>query len=129
MNCPNCKINMKIIQNTVYYCTKCKLTKPISNKNPSLIKQAVNLAKSTAKHVATGMQKVSVSELERRLNICNTCDKLNKGRCAECGCFVNIKASWGSEKCPLGKWESKPNSANLGRKVPKRGCGCGKKKR
>ena len=130
MDCPNCKAEMDVIQNTVHYCSKCKLSQPVSpKKNPSLMQQAVNLTKSTVKHVATGMKKVSTQEIERRLRICNACDQLNKGRCAECGCFVNIKASWVSERCPLGKWESVPNSANLDRKHPKKGCGCGKKKR
>ena len=48
-------------------------------------------------------------------SICKACDKYDKGdhRCMACGCFLNAKARFGHERCPLDKWgpygESKDN--------------------
>ena len=134
-NCPLCEGEMVVIQDAVLHCGKCKISMPISaeasrvKEKPGLLKQAMNFAKSTAKHVKNGMQRVSTEKLRKRLEICNHCDRLNKGRCSECGCFVSVKAAWESEECPLKKWGSEINRVNLGRKPGRSGCGsCGKKR-
>ena len=45
---------------------------------------------------------------DRRLAVCEGCDRLTDSvlgkRCAECGCFVNIKAAFKIFDCPLNKW-------------------------
>ena len=74
------------------------------HKMPSVFKQAKNLAKSAYTHIANGAQKVPEKIYKSRLDVCEGCDKLSKGRCSECGCFVKMKASWGLEECPIGKW-------------------------
>jgi len=74
---------------------------------PSLPKMAVNLAKAVGKHLANGMKKVDFKEYQRRLDICNGCPLRLKTRCTHesCGCFLDKKAWWDSEECPLGNWE------------------------
>tara|TARA_R110002012_G_scaffold236799_2_gene410522 strand:+ start:509 stop:847 length:339 start_codon:yes stop_codon:yes gene_type:complete len=88
-------------------------------KMPSLMKQAKNFATSMTKHVASGAQSTPPHVKRSRLEICNTCDKLQGSRCSECGCFVEMKAGWASEACPLAKWG--PYSRTEG------GCNCGRK--
>lgn len=41
-----------------------------------------------------------------RLQTCRTCDKLQNGICAECGCFVELRAATKKNYCPSypGKW-------------------------
>lgn len=42
----------------------------------------------------------------RRLKICSTCpQKTTLNRCRACGCFLGLKTSLKTEKCPIGKWE------------------------
>lgn len=41
----------------------------------------------------------------KRLEICNSCEFLNKIRvCRECGCFVDAKTKLTSSRCPKNKW-------------------------
>lgn len=46
---------------------------------------------------------------EIRLEICNTCEHLEKNlmRCNKCGCFMNFKTLIPSSECPIGKWGKK----------------------
>ena len=39
-----------------------------------------------------------------RHDICKGCDRLSKGRCQECGCFMAAKCRLADAECPLGKW-------------------------
>jgi len=73
---------------------------------PSLAKMAGNLTKAVVKHVGDGMRKVELQEYQDRLNVCNECSLRVKNRCTHesCGCFIDKKAWWASEECPLGKW-------------------------
>lgn len=88
---------------------------------PSFIKQVTNFSSSIINHVAHGLPQTSDPEQEKRLSICRECDKYihNEGnsRCAECGCFLNIKTSWAGESCPLKKWlaVSKAEDCNCGK--------------
>lgn len=41
---------------------------------------------------------------EDRLQICTSCDKLNAGTCAACGCYVEIRAVSSIAHCPKKKW-------------------------
>jgi hypothetical protein len=48
---------------------------------------------------------VSSVETERRLKICGGCDRFRTdGFCAECGCYIRLKARMATETCPLNKW-------------------------
>ena len=62
--------------------------------------------------------KVSAEEAEARLEICRTCDRNQKGVCALCGCFIEVKVTarinFNYRKlrqevthCPAGKWNDK----------------------
>jgi hypothetical protein len=63
-----------------------------------------NFAKAVANHAKNNFKNADEQLLSNRLSICNSCDKNKDSRCQECGCFIKIKASWESEKCPLEKW-------------------------
>lgn len=92
----------------------------ISNTTPpSLIQKAQNFATSVVNHISNGMIKVSDPIKEERMAICRACPLFNSSNktCNKCGCFLEVKTSWASEKCPEGKWdEVKTQSSG--------GCGC-----
>lgn len=70
-------------------------------------KNAVKAIKRVAVAVATGST-VFVGEkiTAQRLDACHRCPfYLPKTKqCAECGCFVQVKAKLATEKCPKHKW-------------------------
>ena len=72
---------------------------------PNLLTQAKNLGKAVIKHVANGMQTAPKHVVDSRLKICSSCQYLNEDRCSKCGCFVEMKASWAAEECPIYKWD------------------------
>lgn len=67
---------------------------------------AGRLTRSVFNHAKDGFKKVDEEIFQKRLDICKTCELFDKDqtRCKKCGCFLNIKASWSSEKCPIDKW-------------------------
>lgn len=78
---------------------------------PSLITRIGNFASSVVAHVAQGMPTLEPEAVEARLAVCNgppegpPCDQRSPGGvCAGCGCYVNLKATWSDQVCPLGKW-------------------------
>lgn len=72
--------------------------------------QVFNLAgrfgKSVFNHAKDGFKTVDSEIFEKRMSICKSCPFFNSEqvRCDKCGCFLNVKASWNSEKCPVDKW-------------------------
>lgn len=44
--------------------------------------------------------------IKYRLEICNTCQFFSKRmvKCKKCGCFMKLKTTLKSAKCPIGKW-------------------------
>lgn len=95
-------------------------------KSPNILQKAKNFAKASAGYAASGFENVSDQVKSHRMQICNSCEFLSDSEenpeCSKCGCFVNIKTSWGSESCPVGKWGALNSK-------PSKGCGsCGKKK-
>jgi len=79
-----------------------------NGKMPSVVQQVKNLAESVSNvaQAAFEGEKVIASEetVGSRLEICGACDRLDGGRCFECGCFVGAKARLETESCPLSKW-------------------------
>lgn len=71
-----------------------------------IVNLAKNFGNSVVNHIADGLKQASEEEYNKRIDICKTCEKYDAGsnRCGQCGCFLKIKASWNSEKCPLNKW-------------------------
>ena len=47
---------------------------------------------------------VSEEREAERLDLCGQCEKLNRGTCLACGCFVEIRAATKKGRCPYGKW-------------------------
>ncbi len=47
-------------------------------------------------------------EYRRRLALCRDCESLNRGTCARCGCYVEIRAARKRMGCPCvpARWES-----------------------
>jgi len=45
-------------------------------------------------------ERASGAEYERRLKLCRECDQLNRGTCAQCGCYVEIRAAKRALHCP-----------------------------
>ncbi len=44
--------------------------------------------------------KTPEEEYERRLKLCTECDRLFKGTCTVCGCYVEMRAAAVSNCCP-----------------------------
>ena len=39
-----------------------------------------------------------------RLDTCKSCDRLERGTCLACGCYVELRAASRRSRCPYGKW-------------------------
>ena len=52
--------------------------------------------------------KVAKAVETARLNVCNSCPRLDLTyrQCLECTCFVDWKVPFATEQCPLGKWKT-----------------------
>jgi ADP-heptose:LPS heptosyltransferase len=74
----------------------------------SFFRKGLHFAKALLKDVASGRQRVTEEELETRLGICQGCENFNAEKLVcnhpACGCQLLKKATWKTEKCPLGKW-------------------------
>lgn len=75
---------------------------------PGLVQKGIHFAAAAARHLANGCRQVSDEVYSIRLGICRACTSLDVSRmvCQEgaCGCYVERKAHWASEECPLQKW-------------------------
>lgn len=77
---------------------------------PGLWQKAVNFASAVAQHAASGFQQAGPAERERRQAICRGCTEwfdAGTGTCLhkKCGCKLNRKSAWESQRCPIGKWD------------------------
>lgn len=63
-------------------------------------------------HILRGLPKSSISLIQQRYSICESCEFISKekNQCLQCGCniskeqiFMN-KLAWHDQKCPLNKW-------------------------
>jgi hypothetical protein len=55
------------------------------------------------------MPEASLELVQQRLAVCHACDyyRPSDGTCGGntgCGCFVEIKAKWLDQSCPLDRW-------------------------
>jgi glycosyltransferase involved in cell wall biosynthesis len=78
---------------------------------PSAWKQGWNFLKATARHAAQGFGTLDDERYEKRISLCTLCPSRNNDRCGECGCFIEAKASWPTESCPLGIWQPEEENA------------------
>jgi len=56
--------------------------------------------------------RVSLTERERRYNICRECPDRKHDRCSLCGCFIKTKTIFSNSECPVGKWSIGESSVN-----------------
>jgi hypothetical protein len=77
-------------------------------KNKGFIKKFGSFAASSVAYIASGFHKTSPEGVEMRKAICQGCEYYFKNEdnpvCLHCGCFLNIKHQWATEKCPIDKW-------------------------
>tara|TARA_B100001250_G_C19800602_1_gene790868 strand:+ start:1045 stop:1419 length:375 start_codon:yes stop_codon:yes gene_type:complete len=81
-------------------------------QGPSWLQMGKNLfrdLKSAAKDAFKGQALVPDDVQQERLDICKTCEFFNKskGKCNQCGCYMDLKTWLASVECPLGdhkKW-------------------------
>lgn len=79
---------------------------------PGVIRKAVNFTAATVRHIANGGRELTPAQAAARIAVCesNTCGQFqaDKRTCRHvaCGCYVDVKAKWASEDCPLGLWPS-----------------------
>ncbi len=59
-------------------------------------------------------QKASRDEYALRLAKCKGCAYLQNGMCAQCGCFVEVRAAKAKMKCPRGFWEAEGKNESEG---------------
>lgn len=90
---------------------------------PTLLTQAATLASAIIQHVRHGLPMVTDEVYKQRIGVCEACDKFNADKtCQICGCNMEIKARWGEQECPIGKWSADlPKQEGLGL------CGCQQK--
>lgn len=50
-------------------------------------------------------QKASRESYDRRLALCRACAHLQNGMCAQCGCFVEVRAAKKHMSCPIDRWK------------------------
>jgi ribosomal protein L32 len=78
---------------------------------PGLLNRAGSLAKaigSETKAMVRRQATLTAAQVAARLAACASCGQLRSNRtCAKCGCFVDAKARFRSQTCPLGKWPAK----------------------
>lgn len=79
--------------------------------SPGLLKRAGSLAKaigSETKAIVQRQPNLTAAQVAARLSVCRSCEQLRSNRtCAKCGCFVDAKARFRSQICPLRKWPTK----------------------
>ena len=103
-----------------YFCPFCEYEE-VNKLN--FLDKAKSFTNSVYKFTKSGFHRVSQEQKQERLNICESCDKMNKDNktCNECGCYLDIKTGWATESCPLGKWSALPILENT-QKKPCGGC-------
>lgn len=70
---------------------------------PSLLKRATNYAIALGKHILNGGTEVSEKVYNERIAICRACPLFDaiSGLCSSCGCPIEKKCRFPTEKCPL----------------------------
>jgi hypothetical protein len=86
------------------------------------------LIESVKNYIMSGFSNVSDNIKANRLNTCKSCEHFNQSlhQCKLCGCFLQIKTSWATEKCPIDKWPQELIQSQQ-QLIPSGDCGCNKK--
>lgn len=96
--CPHCKFSMPYVEG--------KVVRNCANwhSQPSIAQKAVNLAGDLGKWAAAGFPVSAEEERNRKLSICQKCDRFDGQKCRECGCICSWATWLDTKKCPLQKW-------------------------
>jgi hypothetical protein len=70
---------------------------------PSLGKMLWNYGLAKTRHIAAGRPVTPEAEYKRRLELCLLCPERNMDSCSACGCPLQDKLAWASERCGLEK--------------------------
>lgn len=72
---------------------------------PNLMIKSYNYFKAVSKRILGGLENVSTDIYYDRVYICSRCPEMNEDKeCNACGCPIETKAAWKTEKCPKNKW-------------------------
>jgi hypothetical protein len=104
-NAGKCALGLHGGEPSLGVCSVCEFR---NDQGPDLLTRIRNFAaasKQEVKAITAGAPPPSAEEIEKRRNICQSCERLNdSGECSLCGCKVRAKTSWRSTSCPAGKW-------------------------
>ena len=84
-----------------------KLVMVHAQGNPSLLTQISTATRDLSEWAKKGFEQASVTEFERRLNVCRSCEFwdssgfANSGKCKKCGCSTQAKLRLATASCPL----------------------------
>ena len=84
---------------------------PLTDKAKNLAKFSWDLIKYIHKNSGENLV-VNNDVYVERINICKSCPKYLEltNECAECGCYIPMKAKIILDSCPLGKWKESDES-------------------
>lgn len=74
-------------------CRRCLLLQSGGQKEMAEIERCIERIKPEEKAVD--------EEYRNRLDICKKCDFLISGTCIKCGCYVELRAAYKKNNCPL----------------------------
>lgn len=77
----------------------------------------INFLVAAIRHGLNGARQASPDEKNHRMETCLACEHHAEGVCHKCGCPIDTKTSWASEKCPIRKWLAEKKQGGGG-------CGC-----
>lgn len=76
----------------------------------SFYKKVSNFLYALIKHILGGAKRTSMSERQKRLDICKICEFFDGHSCQQCGCPITQQAKfiskldWANQHCPINKW-------------------------
>ncbi len=56
-------------------------------------------------------ERTGPAEYAARLDACRACDRLERGVCLACGCYIELRAASRRGRCPYEKWPRRGNGA------------------
>ena len=73
---------------------------------PKRLQKLNSFMRAAAKFAAAGFTKSSREVYDSRVLKCLACISydVKNDECNECGCRIDIKASWSTERCPKDRW-------------------------
>src|ERR1700721_1573945 len=96
------------------YCDNNDCSELKNQPPPSLLQRMKNLGTAIKEQVQANFPATKDIETKRRLDICGKCPFFENGyKCKVWGCNMQVKATWATQKCPKGFWESSATINNM----------------